>query len=88
MPERQESGRTTSGRSVSPEYAALLASMPDQRKPWLCCKAPGPQGHLCTERAVRQTDGSYSHTGEHVAEGRAEGERDSVIVSWTQGVPS
>lgn len=46
------------------------------------CRMESPDGnYLCTERIP---EGNETHLGDHVAGGRAEGERDSVIASWAQ----
>lgn len=51
---------------------------------WRSCRVESPDGYLCTQRVYRE-DG-VTHLGDHVAEGRAEGEPDSVIASWPQEV--
>lgn len=50
-------------------------------KPWRCCQAESPDGvHMCTQRVYPAA--SAAHAGDHVAEGRAEGEPDSEVARW------
>lgn len=46
---------------------------------WKCCRAEGPGNMICTERILA---GDVTHIGNHVAGGRAEGERDSICAQW------
>lgn len=50
---------------------------------WRTCRQPDPQGrgYCCT---VRVTAGHDTHTGDHVAGGRAAGELDSDVLRWVQ----
>lgn len=46
------------------------------------CREASPDGiYLCTVRIPEVLD---THTGDHVAEGRAHGEPDSVVATWVQ----